>query len=1010
MATTIPNRMEMRFPAELRAGDVFAVADSGPLTYVSSTVKPSQPKIARITVKEHPEVLELDVFDETPVIRMISRGSVDPIFADGMKGTAHLYVPLTDDPGRCGECGDGNTPTHITIAEEVTELGPTAVQGDLFAGLLDLTTLVADNAAKKAKPAAKPTKTTPQPRRPKKPAKAPQLPADRLVSPQTLAELGAGTLFRNGGSSIHTFSHLEDGDKPGTFHLGAPTPAVQEPPADLFTLLNLASAIADKAEAAAASPTAGVIPLADATWGMYGKVSAAWGPDGSVTDRRTGYVIQTPRIYTNGIMGNNKGPKKAGEPLLHLDLEIRANGSSIGLYCLPDATFTVMDPPAEHPLKSAMLLCRRMPFADLRPGDVFHIWDERDGARDLLHHGGFNVADLRPRYHVQSVPRKAGETAFEVEVLVDGEGPAVPMIRAGMLWTDVDDPRKHPWHDARYLDELANPVVRCRRALADRLGPEHTVLADHDGVVAVTGDVYEDTVTECFGRPYRWWLTHERGVDLFRPRDGDQYGVVGGRVGAAGDDLDQVRATLAAATIEHDGLRLPRDLEHTLWEKIHGVLRGMGVTGGSRKREAYEIKDARLPDLWAFIAGGPAPKHERTTVGWVRTPDKLAADVVTRFAELDRLPRVASHTGCGCCAAPRVLEPSAGDGSLVAAVYAAAPHADLIAVEPDPDRADALRGMPQGFPVHGLTLEEFAGRFDFNGNLKGFDLIVMNPPYSAVGNRGLWVTHVALAWGMLAEGGRLVAILPGDLTHADLRRDKVLDLVGADRQVEQLPPRSFRQRGNGGTDIDTWVLAATKPVTDVGKARQAYAASLYRPAKSDPVRVAEVVTNRKSMLEMPVQASRDWGGDFIARYVGQCIVCTVSCWSRDDGDNDPRGVLGLSAVAALRAAENDMQGPDVCLCYGCADSGIMLDRGLARARTMWTEPEPEPLTFIGVCDACGARTQPCPAEGPGETWKSAEQWIFLALKEHKPDCPGKPGVDDEQAAVALVSDRLADVL
>jgi hypothetical protein len=110
-----PRRDARHYPASLRAGDVFEVGDSGPLTYVSDTVKPSNPKIALITVKERGQVIELDAFDKTPRIRMISRGSVDGIFGPGLKGKPHRYIPLTDDPDRCGECGDGKTPNHLGI-------------------------------------------------------------------------------------------------------------------------------------------------------------------------------------------------------------------------------------------------------------------------------------------------------------------------------------------------------------------------------------------------------------------------------------------------------------------------------------------------------------------------------------------------------------------------------------------------------------------------------------------------------------------------------------------------------------------------------------------------------------------------------------------------------------------------------------------------------------------------------------------------------------------------------
>lgn len=48
------------------------------------------------------------------------------------------------------------------------------------------------------------------------------------------------------------------------------------------------------------------------------------------------------------------------------------------------------------------------------------------------------------------------------------------------------------------------------------------------------------------------------------------------------------------------------------------------------------------------------------------------------------------------------------------------------------------------------------------------------------------------------------------------------------------------------------------------------------------------------------------------------------------------------------------------------------------------------LVFVGVCALCGTPTEPCPAEAPGASWKSAEQWLFLTLQEHRLVCLGRP--------------------
>lgn len=58
------------------------------------------------------------------------------------------------------------------------------------------------------------------------------------------------------------------------------------------------------------------------------------------------------------------------------------------------------------------------------------------------------------------------------------------------------------------------------------------------------------------------------------------------------------------------------------------------------------------------------------------------------------------------------------------------------------------------------------------------------------------------------------------------------------------------------------------------------------------------------------------------------------------------------------------------------------------------------LVFVGVCTLCGTPTESCPAEGPGEAWKSAEQWLFLALEQHKAVCLGRPAEGGQMSIFA----------
>jgi hypothetical protein len=59
-----------------------------------------------------------------------------------------------------------------------------------------------------------------------------------------------------------------------------------------------------------------------------------------------------------------------------------------------------------------------------------------------------------------------------------------------------------------------------------------------------------------------------------------------------------------------------------------------------------------------------------------------------------------------------------------------------------------------------------------------------------------------------------------------------------------------------------------------------------------------------------------------------------------------------------------------------------------------------PLAFVAVCPTCGARTEPAPAEGPGESWAQAVAWTSLAIAAHKPQCLGRPAAAGQTSLFA----------
>ena len=143
-----------------------------------------------------------------------------------------------------------------------------------------------------------------------------------------------------------------------------------------------------------------------------------------------------------------------------------------------------------------------------------------------------------------------------------------------------------------------------------------------------------------------------------------------------------------------------------------------------------------------------------------------------------------------------VLEPSAGMGAL--AVVARSMGGKVSVNELSPKRAAGLRML--GFDATNEDAEQIANIME----PESFDLVVMNPPFSAAGARGVKNTnaiggrHVAQAARMLKPGGRLVAIMgegftPQNRTVAGLF--KRLSKEGQFRAVFKIDGKVYRKYG-----------------------------------------------------------------------------------------------------------------------------------------------------------------------------------------------------------------------
>jgi len=143
----------------------------------------------------------------------------------------------------------------------------------------------------------------------------------------------------------------------------------------------------------------------------------------------------------------------------------------------------------------------------------------------------------------------------------------------------------------------------------------------------------------------------------------------------------------------------------------------------------------------------------------------------------------------------RVLEPSAGEGDIVRELVAKGWSVD--AVEIDATRVQAL-GAIDGVNVLPGNFLRMVARPEY-------DAVVMNPPFYGTH----WMEHVIHAFGFLAPGGVLRAVLPATAEVGQSAKHEKFQAWAKKNsqygrlQFAELPPESF---ASSGTRINTVIL------------------------------------------------------------------------------------------------------------------------------------------------------------------------------------------------------------
>lgn len=251
---------------------------------------------------------------------------------------------------------------------------------------------------------------------------------------------------------------------------------------------------------------------------------------------------------------------------------------------------------------------------------------------------------------------------------------------------------------------------------------------------------------------------------------------------------DDVRDVLNRSVVEGNILRLPPgQLERKLYERTNKALEALGGSWNRKAKGHIFAADPRA----AIAAAG-----EEGKVAHPNAHDFFPTSTGLAEAACKRLQVPGGWL--------RTLEPSAGEGDLVAPLFkklGRPTQAQLQLIETDPRRCAALRSRDLG---------EYLMTGDFLGMRPAaflpFDRILMNPPF----HMGADAAHIGHALNFLAPGGRLVAIASAGFGSRGTKTTKsVRDLISAwGGTIEDLPEGSFKE---AGTNVATVLVSVDRP-------------------------------------------------------------------------------------------------------------------------------------------------------------------------------------------------------
>lgn len=237
---------------------------------------------------------------------------------------------------------------------------------------------------------------------------------------------------------------------------------------------------------------------------------------------------------------------------------------------------------------------------------------------------------------------------------------------------------------------------------------------------------------------------------------------------------EDVLTVLSTLEIDGNDVRIAGQLDRELYLAVNKVLERIG--GKWNRRAKAHVFDVDPTDrIEAVMESGVLDPKIKT--GYFPTPPEIVDEMIG-LAGLER-----NHL---------ILEPSAGQGHISDKICSALKlrARDIIVCETLPENRHILE--EKGYTVEGdfFKFADMCREKDV-----AFDRIVMNPPFTP---KQADITHVTAAFGLLAPGGALVAIMGAGVAFRENKkttefRETVMEPHGT--HLERLPAGAFKKSG-----------------------------------------------------------------------------------------------------------------------------------------------------------------------------------------------------------------------